>query len=135
MSLQLTRIDHIHVNVANRGKAAEWYRKVLGLRRVKSLDAWATKNGPLTIESSNGHVHLALFDSDDHAPTTAVAFGASAKEFLTWKAQLEQFGLVLRLADHGLAYSLYFEDPWQNGYEITTYERDSVAKALRGGSH
>lgn len=40
--------------------------------------------------------------------------------------------LDLRIADHKLAYSLYFSDPWGNLHEMTTYERDLVAAQLAG---
>ncbi len=80
----------------------------------------AVKDGPLTVESPEGSSHLALFESEDHPDTSAIAFGASAEDFLAWKARLEGHGLELRITDHKLAYSLYFSDPWGNLHEITT---------------
>ena len=91
--------------------------------------SWAVPNGPLTIENPEGSIHLALFESDAPESISAVAFGASASEFIAWKDHLESHSLDLRLTDHSLAYSLYFADPWGNLFEITTYERDAVAGA------
>jgi catechol-2,3-dioxygenase len=72
-----------------------------------------------------------LFETDSASKNiSAIAFGATGEEFLAWKAHLENQGLELRIADHKLAYSLYFSDPWGNYHEITTYERDHVAKQL-----
>ena len=89
--------------------------------------AWAVPNGPLTIENPEGTIHLALFETEsDSKSISAVAFGASGEEFLVWKDKLENYGLELRITDHKLAYSLYFRDPWENLFEITTYEHDFV---------
>ena len=92
--------------------------------------SWAVKGGPLTLENPDGNVHLALFERDDHSGSSAIAFGASGDEFLTWKAHLESHGLELRVTDHTLAFSLYFHDPDRNMHEITTYEHDYVRERL-----
>ena len=127
MTPKLTGVDHLHVNVGSWAEAEEWYRSVLNFERIDALMAWAVKNGPLTIENPEGTVHLALFESDDPVTTNVIAFGATGDEFLNWKAHLENLGLEFRITDHKMAYSLYFNDPWQNNHEITTYERDYVA--------
>jgi len=130
MAPKLEGVDHLHVNVGNWDEAEEWYRRVLNLGRVDALMGWAVKNGPLTIENPEGTVHLALFESDTPETTDVIAFGATGAEFLSWKTHLENLGLELRVTDHKMAYSLYFNDPWQNSHEITTYERDYVANKL-----
>lgn len=121
MSLDLEKIDHVHVFVRNRPEAEEWYSRVLGFHRVKALESWATPGGPLTLE--NGDAHLALFESD-RGPASTVAFRVPGEKFLQWKRHLEDRELGPRLADHDLAWSLYFHDPDGNPYEITTYDRD-----------
>ena len=126
----LNAVDHLHVNVGSWSEAEEWYLSVLGFKRINALMAWAVENGPLTIENPEGTIHLALFESESPKTTDVIAFGASGEEFLNWKAHLEGHGLKLRVTDHKLAYSLYFNDPWQNSHEITTYERDYVATKL-----
>lgn len=131
MAPQLTGIDHIHVYVNSWNEAEAWYADVLGFRRVEALMSWAVKGGPLTIENAEGSVHLALFEDGDHTGGTTIAFGASGEQFLAWKEHLEDRGLKLQLTDHQLAYSLYFHDPDGNMHEITTYERDLVARRLR----
>ncbi len=92
--------------------------------------AWAVKNGPLTLGNPEGNIHLALFERESHPNTSAIAFGASGEEFLAWKVHLESHGLELRLADHNMAFSLYFSDLWGNLHEITMVERDQVAKQM-----
>jgi len=130
MTPVLNGIDHVHVYVDNWADAEKWYEKVLGFRRVEALMDWAVENGPLTLENPEGTVHLALFERPDHPNTSAIAFGTSGQEFLVWKTHLENHGLELRITDHKLAYSLYFNDPFGNLHEITTYERDHVAMHL-----
>lgn len=132
MTPKLSGIDHVHVYVDNWRDAEEWYRTVLGFQRVEALMPWAVKGGPLTLENPESTVHLALFERDDHAGSSAIAFGASGEEFLAWKTHLEASGLALRITDHKLAYSLYFDDPDQNMHEITSYERDFIAAKLQG---
>lgn len=130
MTPKLEGVDHLHVNVGSWDEAEEWYRRVLNLKRVDALMGWAVKGGPLTIENPEGTVHLALFESDTPNTTDVIAFGATGAEFLSWKTHLENLGLKLRVTDHKMAYSLYFSDPWKNSHEITTYDRDYVAKEL-----
>ncbi len=130
MTPKLNGIDHVHVYVANWDEAEKWYETVLGFKRVEALMAWAVKNGPLTLENPEGNIHLALFETQSHPDTSAIAFGASGEEFLSWKTHLENHGLNLRVTDHKMAYSLYFTDPWGNLHEITTYDRDYVAQQL-----
>ncbi len=130
MPPKLKGIDHVHVYVADWAAAEAWYRRVLGLSRVDALMGWAVENGPLTVENPGGTVHLALFETERRPPISTVAFGATGAEFLAWKRHLEAEGLKLRLADHELAYSLYFSDPDGNTYEITTYDHGAVRAAL-----
>ncbi len=126
----LTGIDHLHVYVPNREEAAQWFYEVLGFKVEESLRVWATEGGPLTIGNDSGTIHLALFERTEFTPSTAIAFGADAGNFLEWKRLLETQGIRARFTDHDLAWSLYFHDPYKNLYEITTYDHATVAQAL-----
>lgn len=130
MQPKLSGIDHVHVYVTDRERAAQWYDEVLGFRTVEALKFWATPTGPLTIEDAAGNVHLALFERKDHDGSSAIAFGASGEEFLEWKSRLEKQGLTLRITDHTAAISLYFNDPDNNMHEITTYDHEYVRERL-----
>lgn len=123
-------IDHVHVYVADRDAAADWYARVLGFSVVEKYRAWAEDaHGPLTIEDPTGSIHLALFASDKPRHDVT-AFGASAEEFLAWRAHLESHGVEVRTADHGMAFSVYFDDLDGNGLEITTYDVGRVREQL-----
>ena len=123
-------IDHVHVYTRDRAAARDWFARVLGYDVVADLEHWSEGNGPLTLENPEGNVHLALFQRDDVTPSTALAFGAQAEAFLAWRAHLEAQGLELRIADHDLAWSMYFYDPDGNYHEITTYDCDVVTAAM-----
>lgn len=127
---RLSGIDHVHVYVEDWARAEAWYGKVLGMRRVEALMQWAVPGGPLTLEDASGSVHLALFEDPGREPGTAIAFRADGEAFLRWVAHLEKCGLKLRIADHELAYSVYFRDPDDNMHEITTYDHELVRPRL-----
>ncbi|MGB5542432.1 MAG: VOC family protein [Gammaproteobacteria bacterium] len=125
----LRGIDHVHVYVTDRDAAAEWYQSVLGFKPVEKFLIWATKEGPLTLADADGSIHLALFESDA-GPDSNIAFGTSGEEFVAWKSHLEASGLTLRIADHALAWSMYFHDPDGNMHEITTCDHAYVTQHL-----
>lgn len=126
----LNGFDHIHVYVRDREAAAKWYAEVLDFTPMAKLMVWAVDGGPLTLADANDRIHLALFEKPDHPGSSAIAFQASGAAFLSWKAHLEAHGLELRLADHQLAFSLYFSDPDDNLHEITTYDHEFVSRRL-----
>jgi catechol 2,3-dioxygenase len=129
MTPQFSGIDHAHVYVKDRQASALWYKEVLGFTPVADLQSWATATGPLTLGNAAGTVHLALFESE-REPDSVIAFGSTGEQFLLWKAHLEARELEIRLANHDLAWSMYFHDPDGNYHEITTYDHAHVASQL-----
>jgi len=127
----LESIDHVHVYVKDRAQAAQWYRDHLGFKVHPTYEFWAEDiNGPLTIADASDAIHIALFQRQDFAPASTIAFRVNGENFVAWKAQLENSGLLLRCSDHTVSWSLYFQDPDENSHEITTYDHALVAKAL-----
>lgn len=115
-------IDHVHVYVPSRQAAATWYTKTLGFSIVKKLIFWATdEGGPLTLSDPNDAIHFALFRSETPRPVS-LAFGATLSEYNAWKAHLSSRDIPTQEKDHTLCYSLYFDDPFGNHLEITTYD-------------
>lgn len=132
MAPELQAFDHIHVHVADRAKAEEWYEQILGLRRTKELEFWAEDGGPLTLQNRSGSIHIALFQRAAHSRHSVVALRVGAGEYLEWVSHLEA-GLEGQVTeeDHIASRSLYFADPDGNPYEITTYEVAELAEMCK----
>lgn len=129
----LQRIDHIHVYVSDRNAAEHWYQTVLGFTRIAALAAWAVDGGPLTLTDASGAIHLALFERTAPSRHATIALAADAENFLAWLEHLRSFpALAVELEDHALSWSLYFNDPDGNPYEITSYDYETLALPLRG---
>ena len=129
MAPELERVDHLHVFVADRVAAEQWYARVLGLKRLASLERWAADGGPLTLGNASDTIHIALFERPAGAKSrSTIALGTSAEGLLAWQRHLaaELVKAPVRV-DHEVSWSIYFEDPDGNPYEITTYEYDALA--------
>lgn len=128
---KLRTVDHIHVFVANRNEAREWYAQVLGMTPIPTLEFWAADGGPLTIADAGGTIHLALFESPKQSCRSTIAFEAGAAEFVAWKQHLgASLAREIEVADHRVAWSIYFADPDGNPYEITSYEYEDTRAGL-----
>lgn len=129
MPPSLDDVDHVHVMVADRRGALDWYQRVLGVEPVADLAAWAVDGGPLTLGNATGSVHLALFERPvQPGNRSTVALRVSAQDFVAWREHLRvALAAEPEFQDHELAVSLYFADPDGNPYEITTYEVDALA--------
>jgi catechol-2,3-dioxygenase len=130
MAPELDRIDHVHVFVADRAAAERWYGRVLGLERLEPLAFWAGGGGPLTLANASGSIHLALFERPAAAGKcrSTIALGTSAEGLLAWRSQLAaELGRTIELVDHDVSWSIYFDDPDGNPFEITTYDHEALA--------
>ena len=132
MTPTLNGIDHIHLYVRDLERSKAWYERVLGLRPAPALEVWAVGDGPHTLEDASGRIHLALFERSEPRASSAVAFNASASQFLAYRTHLEREAIDVRLADHAIAWSMYFSDPDDHLHEITTYDYEGVAEQLNG---
>ncbi len=124
------RIDHIHLYAGNRAKSEQWYADVMGFVRVPELESWAD-GGPLTLANSSGTVHIALFEAVPQPCRSVIALAVGAQEFVAWRDHLvATLRRPVEPEDHRLAWSLYFEDPDGNPWEITTWQHAVVATLL-----
>jgi len=122
MKPKLNNIDHIHIFVTDRQEALKWYKTVLGLKPVKNLLFW-TKTGPLTIGNEEGSIHIALFKGEPKENRSVVAFNTSGKEFINWHKKINDVGDdYIEAVDHSVSFSIYFQDPYGNPFEITSYD-------------
>jgi catechol 2,3-dioxygenase-like lactoylglutathione lyase family enzyme len=126
-SFELDGIDHVALAVRDVSRSVEWYQRVLGLRRMHE-DAWGDYPAVVGV----GRTALALFPVDGDAPTGRpgrdvltmrhLAFRVDAVNFAMARAGLEEQGIALTFQDHGIAHSIYFNDPDGYEIEITTYD-------------
>ena len=129
-------IDHVALTVPDPREAADWYERVLGLEPLEEFASWAEGTGPLVVSSDDGETMLALFTGvADGSDLRHLAFGVEATDFLAFldrAAEMDDVGVQGRgdIVDHDLAWSVYFDDPWEHRFEITTYEYDRIAAAL-----
>ncbi len=145
-SFRVDQIDHVELFVPDRHHAAEWYGRVLGLAILPAYKLWADDpRGPLMISSDGGHTKLALFEGQpqgdrETAGFHLVAFRVGAAAFKRFVDRLAELKLVddhgrpvttESVADHAVAWSIYFSDPFGHGLELTTYEYDE-AKGILG---
>jgi len=135
---KVDQIDHIHVYVSDKYKAASWYENVLGMEVVKSKESWAQGDGPLVISSDGGNTCFALFNGSGHKDGAAFRVGGEA--FLTFAEHASRYRVVSRsgriisnddIVDHQMAYSIYFNDPDGNALEVTSYDYDVITHGLK----
>lgn len=130
MGFELEGFDHIHIHVSNRMESEKWYKSVLGLYRTEGLELWTRDSGPLMLQNQSGSIHLALFESRP-IQHTIVAFKTSATELLVCMKYLSSKAIEVEPIDHDISWSLYFQDPDGNPYEITTYEYELFSNILK----
>jgi catechol-2,3-dioxygenase len=124
MPFTVQRIDHVEVLVRDLAAAARWYQRTLGLEEICRWE-------PEPVMIGAGHTKLALFQAPDGAIPAAtqgtlhwhrVAWATDAGGFAAAQKHLAQLGIACRgPVDHGIAQSIYFNDPDGNPLEITYY--------------
>jgi catechol-2,3-dioxygenase len=143
-AISVEGIDHVHVQVANRETAAEWFERVLGLQIVTEFTSWAKDpRGPLFLVTREGVRCLALFEEPNTKKNRkgdhTIAFKVSAREFMELVRHLDELQLSKidgsklsrkDVVDHELSWSIYFTDPDGNRFELTTYHYDEVSRLL-----
>lgn len=147
------RIDHVKVSVPDRYQAAEWYQRVFGLKILRG-PVWdaaaAAPDGPLFlgVDDAVDGTKVVLLEGEplgQHPPIglTRAAFSVAAGPFLRFLDRLNELPLfddagerVTRndLVDQWIAWSLYFNDPYGNRYEVLTYDYETVQRQVRAAS-
>lgn len=143
-TFRVHQIDHVELFVPDFAAALEWYRDVLGLTPVAKTQMWAEAGEPHMISSDEGGTMLALFHGEGPGEREItghhrVAFRVDAAGFMAFLDHIEGRFVPNRhghrltrddVVDHELAWSIYFNDPWGNRYEVTTYDYDELQDAL-----
>jgi catechol 2,3-dioxygenase-like lactoylglutathione lyase family enzyme len=128
-------IDHTELQVPDREAAAVWYREWLGFEIMPEFAAWAA-SGPLMLTADNGTTMLALFPGDPqgdapHLGWRRVSWRVEGGELVEFTRRYRASGQTIEgPVDHEKAWSVYFNDPWGNPLELTTYDYAEVATAI-----
>ncbi len=119
-NFQIKGLDHVGITVKDLNASADWYIKVLGLKKYK-LEKW----GEFPIFLLAGQTGIALFpqsenqdqqkDSIDH-----FAFNVSNTDFELARKHFESLNLKYTFKDHHYFHSLYINDPDGHVVELTT---------------
>lgn len=123
MMFELEGIDHVALTVDDLAVSAEWYQRVLGLKR--RYEIW---DPPIMLGA--GTTAVALFPRRGVRTQTDaadvgfrhLAFRATRSNFELARSMLEREGVEYDFQDHDIAHSIYFSDPDGNQIEITTYD-------------
>jgi catechol 2,3-dioxygenase-like lactoylglutathione lyase family enzyme len=138
------RLDHVHIRVPDRAKAARWYAEHLGFEPVERYEFWANgfEGGPLQISADGGKTMLALFEATEGHPMvpqqTGVAFSVDADAFISFAHSLpgeinNPLGQPLTqsdLVDFDMCWAFDLADPWGNQYELNCYDYARIRAEL-----
>ena len=126
MNPKLQDIDHIHVFVSDSQKALDWYNNIFGLKPLEKMVVLPESN-PLMIRNKEGNINIALFKGKTKNNQAVIAFKVSGEQFINCHNTITQsLTENLEVVDHDIQFSIYFEDPFGNPYEITSYDYDML---------
>lgn len=123
---QLQGIDHVAIAVRDVDRSVAWYRDVLGLERRH--DVWGNEPAMVGV----GTTAVALFPVEGKDPKPRPGRDALAMRHLAFRVDRANFeaaqdalrgrGIPFEGQHHGIAESIYFDDPDGHQLEITTYD-------------
>ena len=126
MKPKLLNIDHIHVFVADRQEALDWYNNIFGLKPSEKIIS-LPKSGPLTIRNDEDSINIALFKGKPQDNRSVIAFSVTGEEFINFYNMINHsLNDDLEVVDHSSQFSIYFEDPYGNPYEVTSYDYEML---------
>ena len=123
---KLQNIDHIHVFVECRREALIWYNDILGLQPLEKIIN-LPQSGPFVISNEERNIDLAIFKGKPQNNRSIIAFKVTGDDFIHYHDKInDSMSVELDVIDHSIQFSIYFEDPYGNPYEITSYDYDML---------
>lgn len=112
-------LDHVAIKVKDMEASANWYEKVLGLKRC-SLPEW----GSYPVFMLAGKAGVAIFPAKANDETKNkvdhFAFNVSKDDFEKAKFHYKSIGQEFQFQDHFYFHSIYTKDPDGHTVELTT---------------
>ncbi len=124
-AFEIAFLDHVAIHAKNLEVSANWYGKVLGLRKYQ-LPKWG--RSPVFLLSGKSGIALFQANTDDpEVPKNSdnvkidhFAFNVTKENFEKAKERYRELGLKYILKDHHYFQSIYTEDPDGHTVELTT---------------
>lgn len=124
-SFDINYLDHVAIRVIDISVSANWYKKVLGLKRYQ-LPEW----GEYPIFLMAGKTGIAIFPANPKDPQLNVtsksikidhfAFNVTLDNFKKAKLHYHSLGIDYTFQDHYYFHSIYTKDPDGHVVELTT---------------
>jgi len=123
--LEINFLDHVAIRVIDLEVSADWYEKVLGLKRHQPA-----KWGEYPIFMLSNKSGIALFPAEKNDKQTNLtsnnvkidhfAFNVNKENFEKAKKRYKALNLEFNIQDHHYFHSIYTEDPDGHIVELTT---------------
>ena len=123
--IEIQFLDHVAIRVKDLNQSAEWYQKVLGLKKYQ-LPEW----GEFPIFMLSGKSGVALFPAEVTDPQLDIAsknvkidhfaFNVTNENFEKAKKRFAELKLEFSIQDHHYFHSIYTKDPDGHTVELTT---------------
>lgn len=127
--VEINFLDHVAIRVKDMNVSAEWYEKVLGLKKYQ-LPEW----GEFPIFMLSGKSGVALFPANPRDPVADLksrnvriehfAFNVNRESYEQARKHYAELELEYREQDHHYFDSIYTEDPDGHTVELTTIKVD-----------
>lgn len=127
--IEINFLDHVAIRVKDLNVSADWYQKVLGLKKYQ-LPEW----GEFPIFMLSGKSGVALFPAKRTDPAVDMksrnvridhfAFNVNRESYEEAKKRYTELGLDFSEQDHHYFDSIYTQDPDGHTVELTTIKVD-----------
>lgn len=128
--MDLQRIDHVGLNIRDLSTSAEFYSRVFGFGIIhKWTTTWMVGNETIRLGLFQRPSATPVCNMDNSIAITHVAFRTDAASFVAAQDELRKLGIAFDPPeDTGIAFSIFILDPDGHQLEITTYDRDEIAR-------